>query len=165
MSVHGRRSARSFFSLDDGGELPPSILEDEDSDNGDTEEPDFVTEDGEGHLAPNDLLASTTLILTEPDEPVLRDSLLYFLAEDTVTAEELPLEPSPVSDGELRMDLLHDNDTVSDENLSRIGEGFLSPGDTDSDNEENGTESQDSEDSEMIPSWEEELHIEDMDGE
>ena len=109
-----------------------------------TEEPDFVTEDSEGHPVPNDLLASATSILTEPDEPALRDSLLYFdddLAEDTVTAEELPPEPSPVSDGELRMDLLRDNDTVSDENLSRIGEGFLSPGDTDSDNEENDVES------------------------
>ena len=142
-----------FFSLDNGGELPSSILEDEDSDDGDTEEPDFVTEDGEGHLVPNDLLASATSILTEPDEPALRDSLLYCdndLAEDI--SHELPPEPSPVSDSEaeLQMDidgLPSDNDGMSDECPSRVGEDFLSPGDTVSDDEENA-ESQDSEDSE-----------------
>ena len=57
-------------------------------------------------------------------------------------SHELPPEPSPVCDSkaELQMDiddLPRDNVGMSDECPSRVGEDFLFPGDTVSDDEEN----------------------------
>ena len=140
-----------FFSLDDGGELPSGLLEDEDSDDGDTEEPDFVTGDGEGHLVPADLLASESFasVLTEPDEPALRHSLLYFDddlvgddAEDEALPEHSPADYEPEMEVEPHFSQPSDNDTPSDECPSE-GEHFLSPGD-DEDSESDREESAES---------------------
>lgn len=75
-----------LFSLDDGAELPASLVEDVESDDGDGEEPDYVTEDGSNLLVPPELLGSVPNILT--DEPALRDSLLHLdsdLASENTT--------------------------------------------------------------------------------
>ena len=64
-----------LFSLDDGAELPTSLVEDVESDDGDGEEPDYVAEDGSSLLVPPELLGSVPNLFT--DEPALRDSLLH----------------------------------------------------------------------------------------
>ena len=72
------RSSKSYtsdeavlFSLENGVQLPASLLEEVD---GDGEEPDYLAEDGSGSLVPPEFLRSLPELVT--DEPTLRDSLL-----------------------------------------------------------------------------------------
>ena len=67
-------AADLLFLLDDGAELPASLLEDVESDDGDEKEPDYIGDDGTSLLVPPELLGSVPELFT--DEPALRDSLL-----------------------------------------------------------------------------------------
>ena len=79
-----------LFSLEDGAQLPATLLKEVDSDDGDMEELDYVTEDGSGSLVPPELLVhSFPEVFT--DEPALRDSLLN-LDDDLARLELLEQE-------------------------------------------------------------------------
>lgn len=82
-------AADLLFLLDDGAELPASLLEDVESDDGDEKEPDYIGDDGTSLLVPPELLGSVPELFT--DEPALRDSLLHLdndLANSDVTEQE-----------------------------------------------------------------------------
>ena len=74
-----------LFSLEDGAQLPASLLEEVGGDDGDGKELDYMAEDGSSSLVMPELLHSLPELFT--DEPALRDSLLNQLDEESARLE------------------------------------------------------------------------------
>lgn len=116
---------RILVATDEDASLPDAFTDDPDSDDGGTNEADFITEDGNDELVSNELITSTVLptIFENELDPAQCESLLLLdsdLVESDEETDNYNEDPSDYMDGgnELTSDQPSDEESSANEELS-----------------------------------------------
>ena len=112
-----------LVAMDEDGLLPEGFVDDPDSNDGGTNEADFVSEGGTDELVSNELIASAALptIFENELEPALHDSMLLLDSDllDTDEETDKTVSKEDSSDGtDDGMDMDVGNELISDEESS-----------------------------------------------